>query len=197
MKEENGKINLVIAIFIVVIIAAIAAVMVKYLGLMPGKTEEKEAENTTSQTDNNTKQINLESLKYVIQFDENLLGSEFTEAGSEIKDCNYEIAFLEDNRFSIYMGFGNLVEGTYEIVNNDMINCKVTSAYGEYSPKQQVNGEISFKINNENELQILEIPETYVINITENKDGKWVLTDETKEMEYWPLVKGIKYTLDK
>ncbi len=167
--------------------------MVKYLGLMPGKTEEKEAENTTSQTDNNTKQINLESLKYVIQFDENLLGSEFTEAGSEIK----EIAFLEDNRFSIYMGFGNLVEGTYEIVNNDMINCKVTSAYGEYSPKQQVNGEISFKINNENELQILEIPETYVINITENKDGKWVLTDETKEMEYWPLVKGIKYTLDK
>ena len=163
MKEENGKINLVIAIFIVVIIAAIAAVMVKYLGLMPGKTEEKEAENTTSQTDNNTKQINLESLKYVIQFDENLLGSEFTEAGSEIKDCNYEIAFLEDNRFSIYMGFGNLVEGTYEIVNNDMINCKVTSAYGEYSPKQQVNGEISFKINNENELQILEIPETYKI----------------------------------
>lgn len=196
MKEKKGKINLVIAIFIVIIIAAIVLIMVHYLGLAPSKNNDEKVENTTNQTENNTEQINLELLKYVIQFNENLLGNEFAESGDEIKGCNYEIAFLENNKFSIYMNFGNVIEGTYEIVDNNIINCKVTSALGEYSPSQPIEGKITFKINSENELEIIEIPETYTINITEYKDEKWVLTDETKEMVYWPLVKGIKYTLD-
>lgn len=194
MKEEKGKINLVIAIFIVIIIVAIALIMVYYLGLIPNKDEK--VANTSNQTENDTKPINLESSKYVIQFNQNLLGNEFAESGDEVKGCNYEIAFLENNKFSIYMNFGNIIEGTYEIVDNNIINCKVTSAFGEYSSNQPIEGKITFKINSENELEIIEIPETYIINITEYKDGKWVLTNETKEMLYWPLVKGIKYVLD-
>ena len=94
------------------------------------------------------------------------------------------------------MNFGNYIQGTYTVSNN-IINCILTSASGEYSPAQEVSGKISFKINNNSEIEIIDIPESYKIRTTELSENGWILTDETKDMEFWPLIKGIKYVSDK
>ena len=109
---------------------------------------------------------------------------------------DHEVSFLEDNTFSIYMSWGNSIKGTYT-VSNDIINCIITSAVGEYSPEQETTGKISFKIINNSEIEIIDVPETYTIKVSEITDSGWVLTDETTEMRFWPLVEGIKFVSDK
>lgn len=79
----------------------------------------------------------------------------------------------------------------------NIINCIVTSARGEYSPLQKIEGKISFKINSDSEIEITDIPESYTIRISSTSAEGWVLTDETKEMGFWPLVKGIKFVSNK
>ena len=130
------------------------------------------------------------------QFNADLLGEQFESAGNEIKGGSYTISFLDNNKFNIYMEFGNSVQGTYTISNN-IINCILTSASGEYSPTQEIEGKISFKIISDSEIEIIDIPEFYTIRTSETSNAGWVLTDETKEMEFWPLVEGIKYVYNK
>jgi len=72
--------------------------------------------------------------------------AEFELSENEIKQYNYEISFLDDNSFKINMGSGNSVQGNY-VVSDDIITCNLTHASGEYSPTQEINGKISFKIN--------------------------------------------------
>lgn len=202
-KNKSGKASLGIVIIILILI--IALMIMYYFGFVNNKNKDDKSnnintnnyvanENKNSVNTDNT--INFKPDNYIIQFDADLLGEEFEEAGNEIKECNYEISFLNNNEFNIYMGFGNSVEGTYTIDNN-IINCKLTSISGEYSPSQEINGEISFKINSDSEIEIIDIPEFYTIRTSEAGENGWVLTDETKEMRFWPLVKGIKYTFNK
>ncbi|MDO5556147.1 MAG: hypothetical protein Q4G09_05925 [Clostridia bacterium] len=68
---------------------------------------------------------------------------------------------------------------------------------GEYSQTQEINEKISFKINSDSEIEIIDIPEFYTIRTSQISDVGWVLEDETKEMKFWPLVKGIKYVFNK
>jgi len=155
-------------------------------------------ENTTiNNVDNNdNNKVDFKPSDYVIQVDANLLGEEFELSENEIKQYNYEISFLDDNSFKINMGSGNSVQGNY-VVSDDIITCNLTHASGEYSPTQEINGKISFKINSNSEIEIISIPEFYTIKLSELSDSGWVLTDETKKTEFWPLVKGIKYILNK
>ena len=150
--------------------------------------------NNVDNKDNNN--VDFKPSDYVIQVDANLLGEEFELSENEIKQYNYEISFLDDNSFKINMGSGNSVQGNY-VVSDDIITCNLTHASGEYSPTQEINGKISFKINSNSEIEIISIPEFYTIKLSELSDSGWVLTDETKKTEFWPLVKGIKYILNK
>jgi len=150
--------------------------------------------NNVDNKDNN--KVDFKPSDYVIQVDANLLGEEFELSENEIKQYNYEISFLDDNSFKINMGSGNSVQGNY-VVSDDIITCNLTHASGEYSPTQEINGKISYKINSNSEIEIISIPEFYTIKLSELSDSGWVLTDETKKTEFWPLVKGIKYILNK
>ena len=150
--------------------------------------------NNVDNKDNN--KVDFKPSDYVIQVDANLLGEEFELSENEIKQYHYEISFLDDNSFKINMGSGNSVQGNY-VVSDDIITCNLTHASGEYSPTQEINGKISFKINSNSEIEIISIPEFYTIKLSELSDSGWVLTDETKKTEFWPLVKGIKYILNK
>ncbi len=157
-------------------------------------SKENTAINNVDNKDNN--KVDFKPSDYVIQVDANLLGEEFELSENEIKQYNYEISFLDDNSFKINMGSGNSVQGNY-VVSDDIITCNLTHASGEYSPTQEINGKISFKINSNSEIEIISIPEFYTIKLSELSDSGWVLTDETKKTEFWPLVKGIKYILNK
>lgn len=205
-ENKSTKVSLGMVTCIVIILILIIALMIMYyFGVVDNKNKADKSNNVNTNnyvanenknninTDNT---INFKPDNYIIKFDADLLGEEFEESGNEIKECNYEISFLNNNEFNIYMGFGNSVEGTYTIDNN-IINCKLTSLNGEYSPSQEINGEISFKINSDSEIEIIDIPEFYTIRTSEAGENGWVLTDETKEMRFWPLVKGIKYTFNK
>ncbi len=130
---------------------------------------------------------------YIIEFDEAILGEAFKEAGNEIKGCEYNLSF-KDGKFVAYMNFGNSVEGTYTVSDN-IISCKLTKASGEYSPDQNIKGDISFKVVSSDTLQVISAPESYTVKIAEISDGEWVLTSEEKEMGLWPLVDGIRFRL--
>lgn len=94
------------------------------------------------------------------------------------------------------MNFGNSIEGSYTISNN-IINCIITSASGEYSPTQKIEGKNSFKINSDSEIEITDIPESYTIRTSETSPEGLGLTDNTKKIEFWPLVESIKFVSDK
>lgn len=182
-KNKSAKLSLGTTVCLVLILVILLA-LVYYFGFVVNKNK----------SNNNISEFKPSN--YIIQFNSNILGEKFNEVGNETKDCNYEISFLNNNKFTIYMNFGNYIQGTYTVSNN-IINCILTSASGEYSPAQEVSGKISFKINNNSEIEIIDIPESYKIRTTELSENAWILTDETKEMEFWPLIKGIKYVSDK
>jgi hypothetical protein len=182
-KNKSAKLSLGTTVCLVLILVILLA-LVYYFGFVVNKNK----------SNNNISEFKPSN--YIIQFNSNILGEKFNEVGNETKDCNYEISFLDNNKFTIYMNFGNYIQGTYTVSNN-IINCILTSASGEYSPAQEVSGKISFKINNNSEIEIIDIPESYKIRTTELSENGWILTDETKEMEFWPLIKGIKYVSDK
>lgn len=217
--EENKlvKVSLstVICMFIILILI-FALIIMYYFGFVAdrNKTEQSNSNisldtniNSSNEniSDNNVANdnvsnditIELEPSNYVIQFEADLLGENFESCGNEIKGCNYEISFLDNNKFTANMNFGNSIQGTYIISNDNVINCIITSASGEYSPTQEVDGKISFKINSDSEIEIIDIPESYTIKISELGEAGWVLTDENKEMGFWPLVEGIKFVSDK
>lgn len=205
MEEKKSiKVSLgTVICMVIILILVFALIIVYYFGFVADKNK-IELSNTNPTLDTNVNNNNVstdnkipfEPANYVIQFDANLLGEEYEAAGNEIKGCDYEISFLDDNKFTAYMNFGNFIEGSYTISNN-IINCIVTSARGEYSPLQKIEGKISFKINSDSEIEITDIPESYTIRISSTSAEGWVLTDETKEMGFWPLVKGIKFVSNK
>lgn len=139
--------------------------------------------------------VQIESSKWNIQFDEELLGDSYIESGNEVKGCTYHIQFKKDNIFDIYLNDGIRVKGTYSLKNNQL-ECILISSEGEYSPSQDISGKIIFKINSDSEIEIVSVPKTYCINTTEPGDSGWVLTSERKAMSFWPLVNGIKYIRD-
>lgn len=194
MEEKKSiKISLgtVICMFIILILI-FALIIVYYFGFVADKNIHDTNSNTVS-TDN---KIQFEPASYTIQFDANLLGKEFETADNEIKENDYEISFLANNEFIAYIGWGFSLEGNYTISNN-IINCIITSVSSEYSPSQQIEGKFSFKINSNFEIELTDIPETYTIRTSEITSEGWVLTNETKEMSFWPLVKGIKFVSNK
>ena len=96
------------------------------------------------------------------------------------------------------MNFGNSVGGVYSVSSDGVVRCLLKTAYGEYSPDQDIQGEIVFKAVSENQIEIVSAPESYTIKLCElNNNGEWVLTSEEKDLSLWPLVSGIKFKLAK
>lgn len=133
---------------------------------------------------------------YVIEFDEDLLGEEYKSAGNEIKSCEYNLSF-KDGEYTADMNFGNSVSGVYSVSGDGVVRCSLKTASGEYSPVQNIEGEIVFKVVSESEIEIVSAPENYVIKLCELIDGQWVLTSEEKDLSFWPLASGIKFRLSK
>lgn len=186
MEKNKGNIVYLLIIILLIGILGIAC----YFGFTSNKDS---SQNNNVNGENKVESIADTEFKpatYVIQFDEDLLGEEFKLAGNEIKDCEYAVSFLDNNKFNIDTGFGNSVQGTYSVDGN-VINCILTTSDGENSTIQPIDGEISFRINNDSELEIIDVPEFYTIKI--DMDGE----KESKEMTLWPLVKGIKYVVEK
>jgi len=133
---------------------------------------------------------------YLIEFNEDLLGDEYKTAGNEIKGCDYKLSF-KNGKFTVDMNFGNSVGGTYSVSGDGVVLCSLKTAEGEYSPEQNIKGEISFKVVSGSKIKILSAPDSYDIKITELKNGEWVLTSEEKSLGLWPLVNGIEFKLSK
>ena len=178
MEEKNGaKISLRAAICIcIVLILIFAAIAVYYFGFVVNKTE-------------------LEPATYIIKFDANLLGEEYNEPDYLMEEESYTIKFSRNNEVQFDLGWGIYMKGTYTILNKGTISCKLTSFSSEMPPEQNININISLKMNSKSEIEIIDIPEKYIIKVTELGTSGWKLTDETKTMEFWPFVKGIKFVL--
>lgn len=214
MEEKKGiKISLGTAICMCIILILIFVIIaLYYFGFVDNKNKKEQTNsdtkiNVSNENDNNvnkpTKPTNpndkepditeLEPTTYVIKFDANLLGEKYDESDYQMEEESYSIEFLENNEVQFILGWGFYMKGTYTISNNDKINCKLTSCGSDNSPEQKVNIKISLKINSKSEIEIIDIPEKYTIRISELGDSGWELTDETKTMEFWPFVEGIKF----
>ena len=143
--------------------------------------------------DNEINNSNLGSSKfsgtYLIEVDTYLLGEDHM-----VEDAN--INFFNDNKFTAYLSWGKNLHGNY-IINDNIINCTVTSFSSEYSPEQKTEATISFEVLNDSTIKVLEASETYRIKTTMLSNGTWVLTDDDKDFYLFPFFKGIKFNLEK
>lgn len=211
MEEKKGiKISLGTAICMCIILILIFVIIaLYYFGFVDNKDKKEQTNSDTKinvsnenynnvnrPTNPNDKEPDITELKpatYVIKFDANLLGEKYDEFDYQMEEESYSIELLENNEVQFVLGWGFYMKGTYTISNNDKINCKLTSCGSDNSPEQKVNIKISLKINSKSEIEIIEIPEKYTISISELGNSGWELTDETKTMEFWPFVEGIKF----
>ena len=206
MKEKKEtKISLGTAICMCIILILIFVVIaLYYFGFVANKDEKKQTNSDTkvnmsnennpdSSKDKEPSITALEPATYTIKFNADLLGEDYDNSDYLMEEDDYTIEFLENKEVQFILGWGIFMKGTYTIVDEDTINCRLTSCGGEMSPEQKVNEKVSLKMNSKSEIEIVDIPETYTINVTELGDSGWEITDETKEMEFWPFVKGIKF----
>lgn len=152
--------------------------------------------NNNEQTNNQTPSNELSSSStsasdftlgnYYIQIDSLILNNGEFITGDE------GIEFLEDNQFRAYIGSGNGILGNYVISGNE-INCTANEAYSEYGPLQEINVSLTFKMNSNSEIELLNASESYKVHVVDIPNN--ALTAETKDMSLWPFVKGTKFML--
>lgn len=144
---------------------------------------EKNKENQVASSLNysNKNKINLILGSYTVQSGEKVLGDEY-------------ITFLENNKFNAYKGFGISISGTYTISDNK-INCIADTYYSDYGPNQKISASISFKINSNSELEVIDATESFKIKVVDIPTNS--LTDETNDIFLSPFEKGIKFVLSK
>lgn len=179
-------INLSMMIFII-----IALFLVTLTGCNQNSDQDSAKNNeiiNSTDNDSSEENLNFTTGDYYIQIDTSILKETDGVVGDE------SIEFLDNNTFNAYTGFGNGISGTYTISNNK-IDCIADTFYSEYGPNQEINALLSFKINSESEIEIINTSESYEINIVDIPNNS--LTDETKDMSLWPFVKGIKFSLSK
>lgn len=76
------------------------------------------------------------------------------ETGISNEECG--ITLQSNNQFSIYMGFGAFLKGTYSIKNNEII-AKATQRTDEISETKTVEVDFTFNILSENRLELTNI----------------------------------------
>ena len=148
------------------------------------ETKNDEVVNVTNDT---SSELNLPLGSYVVQPDEEILGDIFDIVGDE------DITFLEDNKFSAYIGFGNSVAGNYKITDENIINCTIDTFVGEYSPEQKTSGNITLKIIDDSTIEVIDVSESVDIRMSEFTNDSWNLTNEHKDIGLRPFEKGIKF----
>lgn len=143
-------------------------------------------ENQVVSSPDNSNEIEVNLGSYVVQPDEKILGDITDIMGDE------DITFLKNNKFDAYIGFGNGISGTYTISGNK-IDCTADTFYSEYGPNQKISASISFKINSDSEIEVIDTTESFKINLVDIPNNS--LMDETKDMSLRPFEKGIKFVL--
>jgi len=104
------------------------------------------------------------------------------------------IVFSNDNSFKSYLGFANMIYGTYTMTD-DIITCNATTFTNDYSPTQNISASITFK-NNGAILTVLSSSPSYHIKTTNiDENGNWVFDGGEKDMPLTVFTSGINYTL--
>lgn len=143
----------------------------------------------TDISSNNSTEVSFKLGNHYVQSNETIIDD-----GINSTDCR--ISFLEDNIFTAYISWGNNISGTYNISDDNIINCTVDNFWGEYSPNQETYAKISFKMNSDTEIEVIDASEYYTIkdtNLSENGND-WLLTDEDKDMPLG-IKKGLRFVL--
>lgn len=157
------------------------------------KNEDSSFNNIASENSNENNShedlLNIKLGSYVVKPDKNILGDISDISGEE------NIKFSENNKFSAYIGFGNGFSGTYNISEQNIINCNITTFVGEYGPDQKVTGSLTFKINDASTIEVVDASESIKIQISNLTDNGWTLSDEYKDLSLIPFVKGIKFII--
>lgn len=186
---KNKKItNLRIVMYIITIVALFLVTLTGCEQKTNDNTNNPTEENqiTTSLDNSNKNELNLILGNYTVQPDEKILGDILDIMGDE------GITFLEGNEFDAYIGFGNGISGTYTI-SDSKIDCVADTFYSEYGPNQKINASMSFKINSDSEIEVIDTTESFEINLVDIPNNS--LMDETKDMFLRPFEKGIKFVL--
>lgn len=172
-----------------IIISIIALFFVTLTGCDQNSDQNSaKSDEIINSTNNDLSEEKLNLGNYIVQPDEEILGDTLDIVGDE------GITFSEDNKFDAYIGFGNGISGTYTISDN-RIDCIADTFYSEYGPNQKINASLSFKINSDSEIEIIDTTESFEINLVDIPNNS--LMDETKDMFLRPFEKGIKFVLSK
>ncbi len=105
------------------------------------------------------------------------------------------IVFNKDNSFYAYLGFANMIHGSYTMANN-IITCNATTFTNDYSPTQNISASITFKNNNDTILTVMSASPSYHIKTTNiDEDGNWIFDGGEKDMPLTVFSNGVTYTL--
>lgn len=208
-KAVKVRLGTVVCIFIIIILM-VALCAVYYLGFIKNSEEIialkdevnfLKSKNNVSQSEKveiETNDVATKKFKpgeYRILPDLQILGEDYfymAEYGVET------ISFLNNGTFSANLGLGIGISGNYE-VSNDTISCIINKYSGEYSPDQETDGKIVFKIKNASDnsvdlIEIIEISDSFKVKETiSSETGGWTLTNNEKDMSLYPLMEGIKF----
>ena len=208
-KAVKVRLGTVVCIFIIIILM-VALCAVYYLGFVKNSEEiialkdeinVLKSQNNVSQNEKveiKTDDVATKKFKpgeYRILPDLQILGEEYF----YMADYGVEtISFSNDGTFSADLGWGIGISGNYE-VSNDTISCIINEYSGEYSPDQETDGKIVFKIKNASDnsvdlIEIIEISDSFKVKETiSSETGGWTLTNNDKDMPLYPLMEGIKF----
>lgn len=198
-KTIRVRLSTLIFIFIIFILLLVIFGMWFYYNNLNYKPNNSTITNSDSNIATNNTNTNISnnniSTENSFKLGNHYVQSDETPLNDGINTSDCEISFLENNTFTAYIGWGNAISGTYKISDDNIIECTVNTAWGEYSPKQETYAKFSFKINSNSEIEILDASEFYQVKVTNlNESGQWVLTDENKDMSLG-IEKGIKFVL--
>ena len=147
-KNKSAKLSLGTTVCLVLILVILLA-LVYYFGFVVNKNK----------SNNNISEFKPSN--YIIQFNSNILGEKFNEVGNETKDCNYEISFLNNNKFD------NINVVYYNLKYNNSVNLLLKEISRLNIPKENLG------------TPIFVIGDKYIIGFGEEK--KQELIDQINE----------------
>ncbi len=155
-----------------------------------GNSDVNNRVDTTTNTSTNTQKPDE---KYVIK-KEDIDEQEFIIDPEVDVDGSMECHLFFMNEHAYYSdGFGNVIRGEYAI-SGDILSIDFRNYIGDYSEKpQELDVDVTIKMTNENTMEVVETPNTYILKTSNLVDGKWVFDGGEKEMELFGFVKGYHF----
>lgn len=183
---------LLLSILICAILLTGCTIKLPFLQREPIKEEENNTESIINQLIEEFENTEDSSDEY---FDETFVIAidEAPEYGSE-EILDSFIDFDEDGSFYAYLGFGNMMFGSYSIKNN-VITCNAKTYSNEYSPVQNISASFTLK-KDYAILKVISASSTYRVKTTNmNEAGDWVFDGGEKDLYLTSFTPGYTYTL--